>query len=105
VFSKTLDRAPWGSWPEASISRDDPREEIPRLRGLAGKDLVVWGSLTLVQSLAEARLVDEYQLWLLPLVLGGGRPLFGEGAVSIAMELLEAKTTDRGATLLRYEPR
>ena len=49
--------------------------------------------------------MDEYQLWLLPVVLGGGRPLFAAGAGSIDMELLEAKTTDRGATLLRYRPR
>lgn len=40
VFSKTLNRAPWGSWDEATISRDDPREEIPRLRQQEGKDLV-----------------------------------------------------------------
>ena len=45
----------------------------------------------------------EYQLWLLPVVLGGGRPLFARGE-SIAMELLEAETTDKGATLLRYRP-
>jgi dihydrofolate reductase len=53
--------------------------------------------------IAGAGLVDEYQLWLLPVVLGGGRPLFARGE-SIAMELLEAKTTDKGATLLRYRP-
>jgi dihydrofolate reductase len=105
VFSKTLDRAPWGSWEEATITRDDPRDEIPRLRDRDGKDLVVWGCLTLVQSLAEAGLVDEYQLWLLSVVLGGGRPLFAQGVGSIPMELLEAKTSDKGAALLRYEPR
>ena len=105
VFSKTLARAPWGSWDDATISREDPREEIPRLREREGKDLVVWGSLTLVNSLAQARLVDEYQLWLLPIVLGRGTPLFAEGVRSITMHLLEAKTSDKGATLLRYEPR
>jgi dihydrofolate reductase len=105
VLSKTLDRAPWGSWEEATITRDDPRDEIPRLRDRDGKDLVVWGCLTLVQSLAEAGLVDEYQLWLLSVVLGGGRPLFAQGVGSIPMELLEAKTSDKGAALLRYEPR
>lgn len=104
VFSKTLGRAPWGSWDEATISRDDPRDEIPRQREREGQDLVVWGSLRLVHSLAQARLVDEYQLWLLPVVLGGGRPLFGQGIGSITMRLFDAKTTDKGATLLRFEP-
>lgn len=103
MFSKTLDRAPWGSWDEATISKGDPREEIRRLREQEGKDLVVWGSLTLVRSLAHAGLVDEYQLWLLPLVLGGGRPLFAEGVGSIGLSLLEAKTSDKGAMLLRYQ--
>jgi dihydrofolate reductase len=105
VFSKTLDRAPWGSWEEAAVSTADPREEVRRLRERDGKDMVVWGSLTLVESLAEAKLVDEYQLWLLPVVLGAGRPFFDESAGSMTMELLEAKTSDKGSTLLRYRPR
>jgi dihydrofolate reductase len=62
VFSKTLARAPWGSFDDATITRADPREEIPRLREREGIDLVVWGSLALVHSLAQSRLVDEYQL-------------------------------------------
>jgi dihydrofolate reductase len=99
------DRAPWGSLEEATVTRDDPGAEIPRLKAREGKDMVVWGSLTLVQSLAEATLVDEYQLLVLPLVLGGGRPLFAEGVGPITIELLEEKPTDRSATLLRYEPR
>jgi dihydrofolate reductase len=104
VFSKTLEHAPWGSFEDATISRDDPRDEIERLRREEGKDLVVWGSLSLVRSLTDAGLVDEYQLWVLPVVLGGGQSLF-EGVGSTDMELLEARTTDRGATLLRYRPR
>jgi dihydrofolate reductase len=103
VFSKTLEHAPWGEWDEATLS-DDPREEIRRRRDGGGKDMVVWGSLTLVESLAEAGLVDEYQLWLLPVVLGGGRPLFAGDTGSFTMRLLEARTSDKGSTLLRYEP-
>jgi dihydrofolate reductase len=68
------------------------------------QDLVVWGSLSLVQSFAEAGLVDEYQLWVLPVVLGNGRRLFGDGARSTTLRLLEARPTAKGATLLRYEP-
>ncbi len=105
VFSRTLERAPWGSFEEATISKDDPGEEISRLRHRDGDNLVVWGSLTLVEALARADLVDEYQLWLLPVVLGGGRPLFTEDMGSMSMELLGAKTSERGATLLCYAPR
>jgi dihydrofolate reductase len=102
VFSKTLEHAPWGSWDEAAISRDDPREQIPRLREREDLDLVVWGSLTLVRSLAEAGLVDEYQLWLLPVVLGRGTPLFDDGGEPTTLQLREAKPSERGAVLLRY---
>ena len=42
VFSKTLDSAPWGAFEEATVSRDDPRDEIPRLQEREGRDLVVW---------------------------------------------------------------
>jgi dihydrofolate reductase len=104
VFSTTLAEAPWGSWAPAAITEDDPREEIPRLRDRADQDLVVWGSLSLVQSLAEAGLVDEYQLWVLPVVLGDGQRLFGEGRGPTTLRLLEARPTAKGATLLRYEP-
>jgi dihydrofolate reductase len=103
VFSRALAEAPWGSWEPATISTDDPRDEIPRLRDAADRDLVVWGSLRLVQSLAEAGLVDEYQLWVLPVVLGDGRRLFGDGVGSTTLRLLEARSTTKGATLLRYE--
>ena len=82
-----------------------PREQIPRLREREAKDLVVWGSLTLVRSLGEAGLVDEYQLWLLPVVLGRGTPLFADAAGPPTLQLREAKASDRGAVLLRYEPR
>ena len=105
VFSRTLESAPWGSFEDAEIARDDPREEIPRLKEREGKDVVVWGSLSLVEQLAEAGLVDEYQLWLLPVVLGGGTRLFPDGLAIGALELLEAKTSDRGSVLLRYRPR
>jgi dihydrofolate reductase len=105
VFSTTLEHAPWGSYDPATVTADDPRVEIPRRKAHDGKDMVVWGSLSLVRSLAEAGLVDEYQLWMLPLVLGAGRPLFGEGVGQFTMELVGTKSTASGATLLRYRPR
>jgi dihydrofolate reductase len=105
VFSSTLDRAPWGSWPDATISRDDPGEEVARLRKQEGRDIVAWGSLSVVAALRAADLVDEYQLWLLPVVLGGGTRLFDEGSGPLDLELLGTRTADASATLLRYRPR
>jgi dihydrofolate reductase len=101
VFSKTLQRAPWGSWPEARIVRGSAAEEVAGLRAGAGKDMVLWGSLSLARSLLEAGQVDECQLIVCPLVLGNGKPLFRSGA---KMRLSSMQSFDRGTVVLTYEP-
>ena len=103
VFSRTLGRAPWGSFDDALISANEPAPEIWRLKEEDGKDLVVWGSLSIAQSLADAGVVDEYQLWVLPIVLAGGAPIFSREKPR-ALKLREANTTQKGAVLLSYEP-
>lgn len=103
VFSRTLDRAPWGAWNEARVVSGDVSDEVAKLKGQAGKDIAIWGSLSLVQSLIKAGLVDEYRLLVCPIVLDGGRPLFNE-APSITMTLVNVNTLDRGAVALRYVP-
>jgi dihydrofolate reductase len=103
VFSRTLDRAPWGTWNEARIVSGAPADEVAKLKDQAGKDIAVWGSLSLVRSLIKAGLVDEYRLVVCPVVLGDGRPLFNE-APAITMTLVNVNTLDRGALALRYVP-
>jgi dihydrofolate reductase len=102
VFSRTLDRAPWGSWDEARIARRPAADEVVALKQQPGKSMVVWGSLSLAQSLIDAGLIDEYRLVVCPRVLGRGRPLFQNTSPSMEMRLLEAKTFDRGAVSLKY---
>lgn len=101
VFSKTLERAPWGSWPEATVIRNSA-DEVATLRKQDGKDLIIWGSISLAQSLMKKGLIDEYQLVMCPAVLGGGKPLFGDKVDPREMTFLEAKTFDRGAVMLKY---
>ena len=101
VFSRTLDRAPWGTWDECRIVGGAPPDEVANLKRQPGKDIVMWGSISVARSLMYAGMVDEYRLVVCPVVLGGGRPLFGED-VAINMKLLNAKTLDRGAVYLRY---
>ena len=103
VFSQTLDRAPWGAWGEAKIVKNGAADEVAKLKRQSGKDMVIWGSISLVQSLIGEGLIDEYRLVLCPVVLGAGRPLFGDKVASILpMKLLSAKTLDLGAVLLTY---
>jgi dihydrofolate reductase len=104
VFSKTLDRAPWGGWPDAKIVKTSAAKEVEKLKEAPGKDMVIWGSLSLAQSLINEGLVDEYQLFVCPLVLGTGTPLFREKVDSLDMKLLETRSFDRGAVLLAYAP-
>src|ERR1041385_3376947 len=73
VFSRTLDQATWGN---TRIVKGDPTTEMRRLKEAPGPDLVIMGSGTLVAPLAEANLIDEYQLVLVPVALGKGRTLF-----------------------------
>jgi dihydrofolate reductase len=104
VFSKTLDRAPWGKWAEASVVGTDAVEALAKLKAQSGKDMVMWGSITLARSLMQAGLIDQYQLVVCPLVLGRGTPLFGDNAPEIELKLLEAKRFARGAVMLKYVP-
>ena len=75
VFSSTLQHAPWRRWPEATIVRTNPAQEVARLKEPGGKDLFVSGSLSIAQSLISAQLVDEYRLVACPIVLGNTRPV------------------------------
>jgi dihydrofolate reductase len=102
VFSTTLERAPWGTWDEARVVRQSAVDEVARLKGQAGKDMLIWGSISVAQSLMSAALIDEYRLVLCPVVLGGGRPLFGDKVQSSNMTLLDARMLDRGGVSLKY---
>ena len=102
VFSKTLRRAPWGPYPEAKVIKTSAAKEVAKLRQGSGKDMVLWGSISLAQSLMGEGLIDEYQLIVCPLVLGTGRPLFAEKKDSVTMKLVTTQSFNRGSVLLAY---
>src|SRR6266508_2254883 len=61
VFSKTLDRAPWGTWDEAKVVRSDAADEVATLKRQAGKDIGIWGSISVAQARMDEHLIDEYR--------------------------------------------
>ena len=67
-----------------------------------GKDMIVFGSGSIVSQLTEAGLIDEYQLAVCPIFLGSGRPLLSGVSKSVKPALLEAKADPSGDVLLRY---
>jgi dihydrofolate reductase len=102
VASTTLDSAPWGDGEPAEVVTDAV-EAVAALKREDGKDLVLWGSITLFHDLLEAGLVDEIQLRVCPLLLGAGKPVFPAGT-TLGLHLIEAKPWATGGVLLRYEP-
>jgi dihydrofolate reductase len=106
VFSKTLESAPWGDWQEAEIVSNEATKEIAKLKRRSGKNMVIWGSISVAQSLIREGLIDEYRLVMCPVVLGDGRPLFldKDKKDAFGLKLLEAKKFDLGAVQLKYEP-
>jgi dihydrofolate reductase len=102
VFSKTLEKAPWGKWPGASVEANDPITRIKALKSLNGKNMVVWGSITLAQMLIKEDLVDEYHLQLCPALTGGGRRLFTGEINPSALSLIDTKQYSNGVVFLNY---
>jgi dihydrofolate reductase len=77
-------------------------DEISRLKQLPGKDMLIYGSGKLVNSLMHSRLVDEFVLWVHPVLLGKGKPFFTEVNGQVDMELIDRKTFCSGVVALRY---
>ena len=104
VFSNSLETAPWGKWPAAEIIKGEATDKIRDLKMKEGKNMVLWGSILLAQSLMMHNLIDEYHLQLCPTILGGGKPLFPESNNYRNMKLMELKKYETGLIFLRYEP-
>jgi dihydrofolate reductase len=89
-------------WQNSTILAGDPVAEVRALKEQPGKDIVVTGSITLCHTLIEAGLVDEYRLFVYPVVQGRGRRLFPDGYESPRLRLIEAKAFRSGITYSRY---
>lgn len=97
VFSRTL-REVEGN---ARLVRDNAEEEVARLKEEPGKDLAVGGA-SLASSLMRAGLIDEYRLFVSPVVVGGGTPFFPSLDKRIDLELVETRTFGSRVVYLRY---
>jgi dihydrofolate reductase len=100
VVSNTLKET---SWSGTTILPGDPVRAISELKASGEGRLLIWGSRQLVQSLAAAGLVDEYVLYVHPLVLGKGARFFADGHQE-KLELTDTKTYARGVVGLRFRP-
>jgi dihydrofolate reductase len=92
-------------WEHSTVLRGELTDEIRALKSAPGKDIVTTGSITLVHALASAGLVDEYRLFVYPVVLGRGARLFADGTGIPALRLAETRPFKSGVVLLRYRAR
>ena len=79
-------------------------EGIAALRKEDGPELQVHGSGDLIQTLLRHGLVDQYRLWVFPLVIGSGKRLFSEGTIPSGLKLLDSRVSTTGVVMGTYEP-
>jgi len=102
VVSTTMDKAEWNN---STVLKEDVAEAVSKLKQQEGGDILVNGSAQLLQTLVEHDLVDEYRLMVFPLVLGGGKRLFGDTSKTTALKLTESKAVGSdGVVILTYQP-
>ncbi len=104
VVSNTLTKAPWGKWADAEIISGDAIDAIKKLKDSPGKNIVLWGSVSLAQSLMKEKLIDEYHLQICPILTGGGRRLFTEQMDQSQLKLLEVRQYNTGTVFTSYKP-
>ncbi|MCW2633130.1 MAG: deaminase [Pseudonocardia sp.] len=91
------------SWAGTTVINGDLSKEIPAVRDAHDRDIVTMGSAQLAQALIEHDLVDRYELWVHPVVVGGGKRLFGDQVPAFRLTLADATTTPSGLAILGYE--
>jgi dihydrofolate reductase len=100
VVSSTLKNP---EWTNSTVLEGDVAESVSKLKGEVDGDIVVHGSVQLVQSLIEHGLVDELRLMVFPVVLGSGKRLFGETSDKRSLKLADSKTVGDGVSILVYQ--
>jgi dihydrofolate reductase len=101
VVSTTLEDPDWNN---STVIKDDVAGAVEKLREQDGGDILVNGSVQLVQTLVEHRLVDEYRLMVFPVVLGSGKRLFGDTTEPAGLKLVDSKPAGE-TVILTYLPR
>jgi dihydrofolate reductase len=103
VASRTL-RSSDMEWNSILLPADRTLEAIGELRQREGRDVLVWGSATLVRDLMTSRLVDELRLMIEPIVLGGGKRIFPDDGQALPLQLVSARTSATGVLMCTFRP-
>jgi dihydrofolate reductase len=101
VFSKTLQEVKWNN---SSLVKENIVEEISKMKQQSGKDMVIFGSGSIVSTFMQFGLIDEYRIILNPVVLGNGKPLFKGINEKQNLKLLKTEVLGSGVVILYYQP-
>jgi dihydrofolate reductase len=91
-------------WDRSVLVEGDVAEGVAALKAGEGPELQVHGSGNLLQTLIRHQLVDEYRIWVFPLVLGTGKRLFADGTVPAGLKLVSSVVSSTGVVMGTYEP-
>jgi dihydrofolate reductase len=91
-------------WGPSVLIEGDAAKGVATLKEGDGPELQVHGSGNLIQTLLRHNLVDEYRLWVFPLVIGSGKRLFSDGTVPAGLKLVDTRVSTTGVTIGTYEP-
>jgi len=101
VFSKTLQEVKWNN---SRLVKDNIAEEISKMKQQPGKDMVIFGSGSIVSTFMQHGLIDEYRIIVNPIVLGNGKPLFKGINGKQNLKLLKTRVFGSGVVILYYQP-
>jgi dihydrofolate reductase len=101
VASRSRPTLEWGN---SVLIKGDAAEGIAALKTESGPELQVHGSGNLIQTLRRHNLVDEYRLWVFPLVIGSGKRLFSEGTIPSGLKLVDSHVSSTGVVIGSYVP-
>jgi dihydrofolate reductase len=102
VVSTTLEEPL--EWNNSTLIKENVAEEVSHLKQQSGKDILIFGSGNLVNTLMQHDLIDEYRLMVFPLVVGKGKRLFGDGIDTKVLELAGTEIFGSGVVVLTYGP-
>lgn len=100
VASTTLDSVEWNN---SVLISGDLADYVAVLKGEDGPELQVHGSPGLIQTLLRNDLIDQYRLWIFPVVLGAGKRFFGDGTMPAGLKLVGSEVSKSGVTINTYE--
>lgn len=101
VFSRTLDKA---TWSHTMLVKGDIATEVRKMKKASGQGMAILGSGSIVSQLAQAALIDEFQIVVNAIVLGKGRTLFEGIDARIPLKLIKTRAFGNGNVVLSYEP-